>query len=911
MKILKMFFIYLSVIFIVSFSLSLAYANSELTSASTTGIGLTQPFYYTNVDGDDLSSLLLNNSNGLNILDIRNKEVFEKAHLEAAEHFKPHELSNLLVNMSFNIAKPILIIGEDPVLNDFFAKMASFYGYEAYVFDDDLNALDSNVKLISSAEEYKDINQVDSQTVVEAARVAIDESTKALIELSQNLDNMINNNLVNTEALQNIINSIINQINRLRENPITGMFFPTDQSVGDVLLDTFLDDRRIRNRAHAEGVSDALNLVGGNISRLDQRRMSRNNRFERRQIIGTANDLKAEGYNEAVVDVLNIAGQRPSRLNQRLMDRSSLYQLIQVNRLFNNLNESTYNNAVAETLKLQGVDLNRRQVRRMDRNQIYQRRQVIGAANDLKGAGFNEGVTDTLRLMGIDLSRRDVRRMNRSERGQINAVSDAANSIKSQGYTSGYQAGYDAGYKAGVRQALLNSGLSSFRLARLERKQNRVLFKNINPRDNLLQRRIDKVSERVLTREVRRFNRHERRAEFRDYGIIKKGRTVIDLAANIPVVSSAALNLPPFLASSFASVLGALPAAGGFLSLVAPVVRIGTGTLMFGVKAGIRILSDSDYRTQIQKDMRLLRNDRRELRRTNREDRIVGLVPFPRINPLDNVIMAGLNMAKSEPVKTTIRNMRLNMARNEARRTRLEQRFNKRDELGNLITGVDNVRDLIDKSSIIVGPAGNLGINVVSGLAGLTLGTVFPVVGGPGASIAGGAASYLWNVALDTIGDDYATRVRRDYRRETRRENRQELSNARRIDRAERQFGTTRERPGIVPYLQFGPERNLPSILSILQAGPENVRPELSSRLQLGPSGTPVRNAIEIIRTAISPSSEERRQNRAERRANRPARQDAREEMVLNFINRLRAAINLEPLSKEESSLLLQTLINL
>jgi rhodanese-related sulfurtransferase len=318
MKELKSVFIYAIILFLVSINLSLAYANNAVPTIGASGIGLTQPFHYAKINAEDLNNLLLNNANNLNIIDIRSKEVFENLHLEASKHLNTEELSNLLVNTSLDIGKPVLIIGEDTTQDDFFAKMASFYGYEAIVFEDDVSSLNGNVKLVSGADVKKDVNQVDTQAFINAAKVAIDGSTKALIELSQNLDSMINNNLVNTEVVQNVINSIINQINKLRENPITGMFFPTDQSVGDVLSDIFRDDRKIRNRAHAEGVSDALNLIGGNISRRDTRRMSRNQRFEKRQIVGTANDLKGQGYNEAVIDVLNEEGQSPSRLNQSL-----------------------------------------------------------------------------------------------------------------------------------------------------------------------------------------------------------------------------------------------------------------------------------------------------------------------------------------------------------------------------------------------------------------------------------------------------------------------------------------------------------------------------------------------------------------------------------------------------------------
>ena len=910
MKKIKFIVIYLMLSFFVSINMSLAYANSSISEKA--GFGNFEPFYYTKLSVVELKNILINNTNGINIVDIRSKDEFQKAHLENSKLLKSEDLPKLFVNMSFDVAKPILIIGEDPVVNDFFAKMASFYGYEAYIFDEQLNNLNnSGLQLVSGSENIKTVNQVDAQTFINAARVGIDEITRSLADLSQNLDSYINNNIVNMEVVGNVIDSIINQINNLRENPVTGMFFPTDQSVGDVLSDIIRDDRGIRNDAYTEGVADALNLVGGDISRRDQRRMGRNSRFERRQIVGTANDLKGQGYNEAVIDVLGVAGQKPSRLNQRLMNRSSFYQLFQIVTSLNNANEASYNSAVAETLKLQGVDLSRRDIRRMDRNPIYQRRQVVGAANDLKGEGFNEGVSDTLRLMGIDLSRRDVRRMDRRNRNQIDIINDAANTIESKGYDHGYQAGYEDGYNKGLMTGLLNTGVSGFRLNRLERKQSRVRAENLNIRDDFIQRRIDKVSERAGARKLRRYTRQERRDEFRDYGIIKKGRTVIDLAANVPVVSSAALNLPPFLASSVASLLGGIPGAGGLLSLAGPVVRIGTGAVMFGVKTGIGILGDSEYRTQIQKDMRLARANRIDLRRENRENRVVGAVPFPRINPTDNL----LERAFSETAKERRRERRLERARNEVQRTRLEQRFNKRDELSNLITGVDNVRDLIDKSSIVVGPAVNLGINVVSGIAGLALGTVFPVIGGPGASIVGGAASYLWNVALDTVGDDYATRARRDYRSDTRRENRQALRQARRDDRnqsqVERQFGVENIRPGVLPSLQFGPDTSLPSIQSILQAGPENVRPNRRASRQLGPSRNTIGNAIEIIRTALSPTSEERRQNREERRVNRPERQNTRQERILNLINSLRSAVNLEPLSKEESSLLMQALTNL
>ena len=170
-------------------------------------------------------------------------------------------------------------------------------------------------------------------------------------------------------------------------------------------------------------------------------------------------------------------------------------------------------------------------------------------------------------------------------------------------------------------------------------------------------------------------------------------------------------------------------------------------------------------------------------------------------------------------------------------------------------------------------------------------------------------------MALDTVGDDYATRARRDYRSDTRRENRQALRQARRDDRnqsqVERQFGVENIRPGVLPSLQFGSDTSLPSIQSILQAGPENVRPNRRASRQLGPSRNTIGNAIEIIRTALSPTSEERRQNREERRVNRPERQNTRQERILNLINSLRSAVNLEPLSKEESSLLMQALTNL
>jgi rhodanese-related sulfurtransferase len=927
---IKFIFIYFVMLLVVSFNLAFAYANNAVPTAASIGLGANEPFYYTKINANDLSNLLQENYKGVNIVDIRSKAKFEEKHLQGTEHIDTDNLPSLLAQNYFDIAKPIVIIGEDSSTNDLFAKLASYYGYETYIFEGDVSTLGNTQKLVSSLEEEKEISQINPQTFVNAARRSIDEITRSLATLSQNLDTYANN-VVNMQMIANVIDSITKQIDRLRQNPVTGMLFPTDQSVGDVLLDMFRDDRKIRNRSHAEGVSDALNLMGGNVSRRDQRRMSRNKRFEKRQIVDTANDLKSQGYNEAVIEVLNAAGIRTSRLEERQLERKRpIPQYLQVQRAFNNANEATYNNAVAETLKLQGVDLNRRQVKRMGRNPIYQRRQVVGAANDLKGEGFNEGITDTLNLMGIDLSRRDVRRMNRSERGQINAINSAASSIKSQGYASGYQAGYSAGYNKGIMVGLLNTGVSGFRLNRLERKQSRVKAQNLNLRDDFIQRRIDKITERAGTRKLRRYNRQERRDEFRSYNIIKKGRTAIDLAANIPVLSSAALNLPSLATSSLASLASLIP----FGSILSPIVRIGTGVVMTGVKTGIRLASDSGYRTQIQGDMRLARADRVDLRKENRKSRIIGAVPFPRINPLDNV----LARAFSETGKERRRQNRLDRTRNEVRRTKLEQRFAKRDQLGDLITSVDNVRDIIDKASIVAGPVGGIAISVIGGLTGTGVGIAsnvlttiggiaslgyigipFAVAGAVGSvlpipiSLATNVASYLYSVALDTVGSDYATRARRDYRKDNRRPNRQAVRQARQESRnqrqAERQFGVTKERPGIVPSLQFGPERNLPSIQNILQAGPKNVRPTVRASRQLGPSRNTVGNLIEIGRTAISPSREERRQRRQERQANRPERQQAREERMLNMINSVRSFFNLEPLtSKEASAIIIEIL---
>jgi len=90
--------------------------------------------------------------------------------------------------------------------------------------------------------------------------------------------------------------------------------------------------------------------------------------------------------------------------------------------------------------------------------------------------------------------------------------------------------------------------------------------------------------------------------------------------------------------------------------------------------------------------------------------------------------------------------------------------------------------------------------------------------------------------------------------------------------------------------------------------------------LQFGPSGTPVRNAIEIIRTITAPMREERQQNRRENReSNRPERQQNRTERrqrltgnvsdgLLRVINIIRNAYNLEPISKDENAMLIEYL---
>ena len=768
---IKFFFVYLCVIVIASINLSLAYANNAVPTIGASGIGLTQPFNYTKVKAHDLSSLVLNNAGGLNVVDIRSKEVFDTMHLQSAEHLTAEELSNLLVNMSFDIAKPVLIIGEDASLNDFFAKMASFYGYEAYIFEDDLSSLNSNVKLVSSAEENKEISQIDTQAVVDAARQGINESIAALTDLASNLGNLISTDVVDinliSETISRTVSSITNQINMLRGNPFTAMFFTTDTSVTDVLLDIFMDDRRVRNGAHDEGVVDALNYMGGDISRRDARRMGRNKGFQRRQVIDTANDIKVQG--------------------------------------------------------------------------------------------FNEGVTDTLRLMGIDLSRRDINRINKSERNQIDAVRDAADTIESKGYDKGYQAGYEDGYNAGVRKALLNSGLSGFRLAKLDRKYNKTRMKNFNPRDNMLQRRIDKVEERVGTKKLRRFTRKERRSEFRDYGFIKKGRTVIDMANNIPIVSEGVKGLVPFGASFIGpafSVLASWTGVGAALgNIISPVVGIGSGVLMFGVNTALGMLGDSDYRTQIQKDMRVQRYDRRDLRRTNRQDRVVGMVPFPKILPFDNIVRAGFNTANKKPIRNTIRQTRLALAGSDARRAKMNVRFERRDYLDDkLIRPIDSVRSIL----------GTFPIPMIAGLPftilNLGIGFILPVIGGP----IGAGINYVWNIFYnDILADDYASRVRDEFsggilgRKAFRDAVKDDRKTRREENRLEEEFGVDEVNAG-------------------------------SSR-QLGPNRNTIGNAIEIGMSLIQNGRGALQDTRVPRRENRQKRQGNIQNIIRQIIQNLQA----------------------
>jgi hypothetical protein len=305
----------------------------------------------------------------------------------------------------------------------------------------------------------------------------------------------------------------------------------------------------------------------------------------------------------------------------------------------------------------------------------------------------------------------------------------------------------------------------------------------------------------------------------------------------------------------------------------------------------------------MQRDFRVARNLRNDLRRTNRQDRIVGLVPFPRINPVDNIIQGYYNTTNSDPIKSGIRNIRLRMARSEASRTRLEQKFEQRDALDDVTIFGDRIRDFTGNwyVSMPVNALVGLGINGVSGLAGLALGTVLPAIGGPMASIAGSVVNYAWGVATGTFNDDYASRADPV----TRRENRQNRGLIRQMRQAERQFGAENVQPNLRDRLGFGSE---------------NVRGGILPSLQFGASGTPISNAIEIIRTITAPMREERQQNRRERRENnRTERRQNRTERqgrltgnvsdgFLRVINIIRNAYDLAPISKDESAMLIDYL---
>ena len=851
-------FMHFVLLILLSISISVSYANTAVTSA--TGFdSLSGAISYKTISSSSLNSKLLSGSGQLTIVDIRDKALFENGHVTGAKSVDANLLSDLITTGGLDIAKPLVIVGNDATFTDFFGKLASFYGYEVYVLEGGFEKwVNSGYDVALGLEEYsKSVNQLDAQPLIDTVRRAIDVSTTALANLSQNLGNVAGNDPGAMNLITDVLGNITSQINRLRENPVVAMFLPTDDSLGDVLLDIFRDDRGIRNDAHAEGVTDAMNLVGMGPSRHEARRMGRSDRFARRQVIGAANDLKAEGFSEGVADAL----------------------------------------------RLQGIDISRRQARRMGRSDRYARRQVIGAADDLKSEGFNEGVADTLALLGVKPSRRQARRMGRSSRNQIDAINDAKNQIVSQGYDKGYQAGYNDGYNQGLTTGLTRSGLSGFRVNRLERKQHRVLFKNINPRDNILERRINKIEERVGSRKFRRFNRQERHDEFRDYGIIQKGRTIMDLAVNTPLVSDAVWGLPALVLSSLASLVSFIPYVGGVLSLITPVVRIGVGTGVTVLKGGLNLLGDDSYRTEMQRDFRVTRNLRNDLRRTNRQDRVVGAVPFPRINPVDNIIERVYTATDNHPVRQLIRNTRLNLARSEARRTRLEQKFEERDALDDVTIFGDRIRDFTDNwyVNLPVHTGGNLLISGVSGLAGLALGTVLPAIGGPMASIAGSVVSYLWDIAYGTVADDYAARANPV----TRRENRQNRNQVRQLRRAERQFGAENVQPNLRDRLGFGSE---------------NVRGGILPSLQFGASGTPISNAIEIIRTITAPMREERQQNRRERRENnRTERRQNRTERqgrltgnvsdgFLRVINIIRNAYDLAPISKDESAMLIDYL---
>jgi hypothetical protein len=513
-----------------------------------------------------------------------------------------------------------------------------------------------------------------------------------------------------------------------------------------------------------------------------------------------------------------------------------------------------------------GGDISKRDARRMGRNKGFQRGQVIDTANDIKLQGFNEGVTDTLRLMGVDLSRRDINRINKSERNQIDAVRDAADTIESKGYDKGFKAGYDDGYKAGVRQALLDSGLSGFRIAKLERRRNSVLFKNISPRDNILQRRIDKVSERVLSRKLRRFTRRQRRAEFRDYGIIKKGRTVIDLANNIPIVSEGVKGLVPLGASLIgpafsiaAGALGSTTGVGALLgfagNIISPVVGVGSGVLMFGVNTALGMLSDSDYRTQIQNDMRVQMHDRRDLRRTNRQDRVVGMVPFPKILPFDNIVRAGFNTANKKPIRNTIRQTRLALAGSDARRAKMNVRFERRDYLDDtLIRPIDSVRSIL----------GTFPIPMIAGLPftilNIGIGFILPVIGGP----IGAGINYVWNIFYnDILADDYASRVRDEFsggilgRKAFRDAVKDDRKTRREENRLEEEFGVDEVNAG--------------------------------SPRQLGPSRNTIGNAIEIGMSLIQNGRGALQDTRVPRRENRQKRQGNIQNIIRQIIQNLQS----------------------
>ncbi|MDY6821171.1 MAG: rhodanese-like domain-containing protein [Deferribacterota bacterium] len=839
-KYLSLFIIFVFLI-LLSVNLSITYANTAVNSANGVG-SVSNTFYYNKITVSSLNNKILNSSGQLAIVDIRDRALFENGHIASAKNIDAYLLADLITTTSLDIAKPLVIVGEDAALTDFFAKLASFYGYEVYVLDGGYKKwVNSGYEIVVGSNEKKSVSELDIQNFIDIARQVIDVTTTALVNITQNLDTLVATSPENMSLLGDVLNNITTQINRLRENPVIAEFLPTDSSLGDVLLDIFVDDRGIRNDAHTEGVVDALNVVGMGPSRRDERRMDRNDRFARRQVIGAANDLVETGYNDALV----------------------------------------------EALELQGADLSRRDERRMDRNERFARRQVIGTANDLKAEGFNEGVTDTLALLGIDVSRRDERRMNRSERNQRNSILDAKNEIALEGYDKGYENGYNDGYNKGLMIGLTSSGISGFRINRLERKQNRVLFENFSLRDNRLERRIDKIEERVGARKLRRFNRQERHDEFRDYGIIKKGRTLADFLTNGAIVSDALWGLPGLTWGLTSSLLSFIPYAG----LVTPVIGLGVRVLTGVARTGVGFLGDDSYRTQLQRDYRVTRNLRNDLRRTNRQDRIVGFIPFERINPVDNLVQAHFDRVNNRIENE--RGTRLDQVLGQVfRQDALEQRF-EQDALDDVTIYGDRIRDFVDNwyVSMPLNMGVGLGTNLAIGGIGTTISLLISLTGygaflepfiNIGSSWAGSFASYLWDVAYGTVANDYASRVS-ELPRSERRDNRQERRQAR---QAERQFGVENVQPNILQRLQFGPE---------------GVNGELLSSLQFGPSGEPIGNTIEIIRTIISPSREERQQNRAERQERMAEFLNNMDDNIFTIINRIRAAVNLEPISKEES----------